>query len=417
MKENMYYGASHLIFQKAEELRNRMTPAEEVLCKLIHINEWKLKFRRQHPIWNYVADFYCHKLKLVIELDGGIHEQEEIKKYDEARENHLKELGLTVLRFKNEQVLKNSDEVLKEIAQTIAALSSTPLGDGGGDAGRDGGEDGGPFSPLGDGGRDGGKTLYVIKIGGNIIDDNAKLDAFLKSFAAVEGKKILVHGGGKLATRMAEQMGIEQQLIDGRRITDAETLKIVTMVYAGYINKNIVVTLQSNHCNAMGLCGADGDAILAHKRNHPVLDYGFVGDVDAINADLLQVLLEKNITLVFAPITHNQQGQLLNTNADTIAQEIAKGMSPYYEVELIYSFEKSGVLLDANDDNTVIPEITPAYYKELKAGKKIFDGMIPKLDNAFAALDNGVQKVIIGKAEQLPQLVEGTAGTSIIHER
>ncbi len=392
MKENMYYGASHLIFQKAEELRNRMTPAEEVLCKLIHINEWKLKFRRQHPIWNYVADFYCHKLKLVIELDGGIHEQEEIKKYDEARENHLKEFGLTILRFKNEQVLSNSDEVMKEIAQTIAVLSHPPLGDG-------------------------GKTLYVIKIGGNIIDDNAKLDAFLKSFAAVEGKKILVHGGGKLATRMAEQMGIEQQLIDGRRITDAETLKIVTMVYAGYINKNIVVTLQSNHCNAMGLCGADGDAILAHKRNHPVLDYGFVGDVDAINADLLQVLLEKNITLVFAPITHNQQGQLLNTNADTIAQEIAKGMSPYYEVELIYSFEKSGVLLDANDDNTVIPEITPAYYKELKAGKKIFDGMIPKLDNAFAALDNGVQKVIIGKAEQLPQLVEGTAGTSIIHER
>ncbi|MBL0268969.1 MAG: acetylglutamate kinase [Chitinophagaceae bacterium] len=396
MKENMYYGASHLIFQKAEELRNRMTPAEEVLWKLIHINEWKLKFRRQHPIWNYVADFYCHKLKLVIELDGGIHEQEDVKKYDEARENHLKEFGLTILRFKNEQVLSNSDEVMKEIAQTIAVLSSTPLGDGGGD---------------------GGKTLYVIKIGGNIIDDNAKLDAFLKSFAAVEGKKILVHGGGKLATRMAEQMGIEQQLIDGRRITDAETLKIVTMVYAGYINKNIVATLQSNHCNAMGLCGADGDAILAHKRNHPVLDYGFVGDVDAINADLLQVLLEKNITLVFAPITHNQQGQLLNTNADTIAQEIAKGMSPYYEVELIYSFEKSGVLLDANDDNTVIPEITPAYYKELKAGKKIFDGMIPKLDNAFAALDNGVQKVIIGKAEQLPQLVEGTAGTSIIHER
>ena len=403
MKENMYYGASHLIFQKAEELRNRMTPAEEVLWKLIHINEWKLKFRRQHPIWNYVVDFYCHKLKLVIELDGGIHEQEEVKKYDEARETHLKEFGLTVLRFKNEQVLSNSDEVLREIAKIIAQLSSTPLGDGG----REGG---------GDVGRDKNK-LYVIKIGGNIIDDNAKLDAFLKSFAAVEGKKILVHGGGKLATRMAEQMGIEQQLIDGRRITDAETLKIVTMVYAGYINKIIVATLQSNHCNAMGLCGADGDAILAHKRNHPVLDYGFVGDVDAINADLLQVLLEKNITLVFAPITHNQQGQLLNTNADTIAQEIAKGMSPYYEVELIYSFEKSGVLLDANDDNTVIPEITPVYYKELKAGKKIFDGMIPKLDNAFAALDNGVQKVIIGKAEQLPQLVEGTAGTSIIHER
>jgi|GEM_PF-4523 len=431
MKENMYYGASHLIFQIAEDLRNRMTPAEEVLWKLIHINEWKLKFRRQHPIWNYVADFYCHKLKLVIELDGGIHEQEEVKKYDQAREDHLKEFGLTVLRFKNEQVLKNSDEVLNEIAKIIATLSSTPLGDGGRDSGSfsplgDGGRDSGSSTPLGDGGKDkanstplgdGGKNLYVIKIGGNIIDDPAKLEAFLKSFAALEGKKILVHGGGKLATRLAEKMGIEQQLVEGRRITDAETLKIVTMVYAGYINKNIVATLQANQCNAIGLCGADGDAILAHKRNHPVLDYGFVGDVDTINADLLSVLLEKNMTIVFAPITHDQQGQLLNTNADTIAQEIAKGMSDDYEVELIYSFEKSGVLLDANDDQTVIPEITPSYYQTLKAGKKIFDGMIPKLDNAFAALDSGVQKVIIGKAEDLPKLVDGTAGTSIIHER
>ena len=447
MKENMYYGASHLIFQKAEELRNRMTPAEEVLWKLIHINEWKLKFRRQHPISNYVADFYCHKLKLVIELDGGIHEQEEVKKYDQARETHLKEFGLTVLRFKNEQVLKNSNEVLKHIAQIIAQLSSTPLGggdggsgsrslspsgDGGGDGGSgsrslspsgdgggDGGSDGRSSTPLGDGVGDGGgvKKLYVIKIGGNIIDDPAKLEAFLKSFAALEGKKILVHGGGKLATRLAEQMGVEQQLVEGRRITDVETLKIVTMVYAGYINKNIVATLQANQCNAIGLSGADGDAILAHKRNHPVLDYGFVGDVDAINADLFSVLLEKNMTIVFAPITHDQQGQLLNTNADTIAQEIAKGMSDDYEVELIYSFEKSGVLLDANDDQTVIPEITPSYYQTLKAGKKIFDGMIPKLDNAFAALDSGVQKVIIGKAEDLPQLVDGTAGTSIIHER
>ena len=418
MKENMYYGASHLIFQIAEDLRNRMTPAEEVLWKLIHINEWKLKFRRQHPIWNYVADFYCHKLKLVIELDGGIHEQEEVKKYDQAREDHLKEFGLTVLRFKNEQVLKNSDEVLNEIAKIIATLSSTPLGDGGRDSGSstplgDGGKDKANSTPLGDG----GKNLYVIKIGGNIIDDPAKLEAFLKSFAALEGKKILVHGGGKLATLLAEQMGVEQQLVEGRRITDAETLKIVTMVYAGYINKNIVATLQANQCNAIGLCGADGDAILAHKRNHPVLDYGFVGNVDTINADLLSVLLEKNMTIVFAPITHDQQGQLLNTNADTIAQEIAKGMSDDYEVELIYSFEKSGVLLDANDDQTVIPEITPSYYQTLKAGKKIFDGMIPKLDNAFAALDSGVQKVIIGKAEDLPKLVDGTAGTSIIHER
>lgn len=258
--------------------------------------------------------------------------------------------------------------------------------------------------------------LYVIKIGGNIIDDEQKLAAFLRDFASLNGKKVLVHGGGKLATRLAEKMGIEQQLVDGRRITDAETLKIVTMVYAGYINKNIVAALQAQQCNAIGLCGADGDAILAHKRQHPVLDYGFVGDVDAINADLIHTLLGKNITVVFAPITHDQQGQLLNTNADTIAQEIATGMSGLYKVQLLYSFEKSGVLLDADDDRTVIREISPSYYQRLKAKNKIFAGMIPKLDNAFAALDRGVEKVIIGKAEQLHQLAEGTAGTSIIHE-
>lgn len=258
--------------------------------------------------------------------------------------------------------------------------------------------------------------LYVIKIGGNIIDDEAKLASFLKEFASIEEKKILVHGGGKLATRLAEKLGIEQQLVDGRRITDAETLKIVTMVYAGFINKNIVAGLQANNCNAMGLCGADGDAILAHKRQHPVLDYGFVGDVDAINTELISGLLEKNIALVFAPITHDQQGQLLNTNADTIAQEIARGMSGLYDVQLIYSFEKSGVLLDANDDTTVIPEIKPSNYQQLKSKNKIFAGMIPKLDNAFAALKSGVDKVIIGKAENLKELINGSSGTTIINE-
>ncbi len=258
--------------------------------------------------------------------------------------------------------------------------------------------------------------LYVIKIGGNIIDDEAKLASFLKEFASIEEKKILVHGGGKLATRLAEKLGIEQQLVDGRRITDAETLKIVTMVYAGFINKNIVAGLQANNCNAMGLCGADGDAILAHKRQHPVLDYGFVGDVDTINTELISGLLAKNIAVVFAPITHDQQGQLLNTNADTIAQEIARGMSELYDVQLIYSFEKSGVLLDANDDTTVIPEIKPSYYQQLKSKNKIFAGMIPKLDNAFAALKSGVNKVIIGKAENLKELINGSSGTTIINE-
>ena len=258
--------------------------------------------------------------------------------------------------------------------------------------------------------------LYVIKIGGNIIDDDKKLSSFLRSFSNIDGKKVLVHGGGKLATRLADQLGVVQQMVEGRRITDAETLKIVTMVYAGYINKNIVAQLQANNCNAIGLCGADGDAILAHKRKHPAIDYGFVGDVDAINTGLLKTLLEQNISIVFAPITHDQQGQLLNTNADTIAQEIAKGMGNEYETELIYSFEKSGVLLDAEDDSTVIPSITPSSYQQLKARQKIFAGMIPKLDNAFAALNNGVQKVIIGKAEKLEELITGSSGTSIINE-
>jgi acetylglutamate kinase len=258
--------------------------------------------------------------------------------------------------------------------------------------------------------------LYVIKIGGNIIDDEVKLASFLAEFAAITEKKILVHGGGKLATRLADQLGVEQKLVDGRRITDAETLKIVTMVYAGYVNKNIVAQLQANHCNAIGLCGADGDAILAHKRQHPVIDYGFVGDVDAINTLLLKTLLEQHIAIVFAPITHDQQGQLLNTNADTIAQELAKAMGKEYDVSLIYSFEKSGVLLDAEDDSTVIPEITAASYQQLKAKKKIFAGMIPKLDNAFTALNSGVSKVIIGKAEKLNELIKGSSGTSIVNE-
>jgi acetylglutamate kinase len=259
--------------------------------------------------------------------------------------------------------------------------------------------------------------LLVIKIGGNIIDDEARLSSFLRDFAKIKDRKILVHGGGKLATDLSAKLGIEQKLVDGRRITDAETLKIVTMVYAGYINKNIVAGLQANQCNAIGLCGADGDTILAHKRNHPLVDYGFVGDIDRINTLLIKKLLEQQMAVVFAPITHDQQGQLLNTNADTIAQELAKGMSKEYDVSLIYSFEKSGVLLDAGDDSTVISKITAGYFQELKAQQKIFAGMIPKLDNAFAALNAGVKKVIIGKAEELNKLVSSQAGTAIVNEQ
>jgi len=274
--------------------------------------------------------------------------------------------------------------------------------------------------------------LFVIKIGGNIIDDEAKLSSFLKSFAEIEGNKILVHGGGKLATKLAEKMGVKQKLIDGRRITDAETLKIVTMVYAGYVNKSIVARLQSYHCNAIGLSGVDGDIILAHKRNHPVIDYGYVGDVDSVNSPLLRTLLGQSLALVFAPITHDQNGQLLNTNADTIAQEIAKAMTSDFDVTLIYSFEKSGVLLNVDDESTVIKKLNWEEYQKLKApstsllglaqtgsdgdGGKIFAGMIPKLDNAFAALNSGVSKVIIGNAEELQKLVDGLAGTTISNE-
>lgn len=255
--------------------------------------------------------------------------------------------------------------------------------------------------------------LLVIKIGGNIIDDDNKLAAFLENFSSINEKKILIHGGGKLATRLAQQMGIEQKMVDGRRITDAETLKIVTMVYAGYINKNIVAQLQQHGCNAVGLSGADGNAILAHKRIKGDIDYGFAGDIDVVNVSLIHNLLEQGNAVVFAPITHNGKGQLLNTNADTIAQEIATAMSTSYEVSLVYGFEKAGVLMNAEDDSTVIPQINAPYYSQLKQNNVIFAGMIPKLDNAFAALSKGVKKVIIGKAEQLAELAEGRSGTTI----
>ncbi|MES2331909.1 MAG: acetylglutamate kinase [Bacteroidota bacterium] len=257
------------------------------------------------------------------------------------------------------------------------------------------------------------ETLYIIKIGGNIIDDETKLSSFLSSFASIKGKKILVHGGGKLATKLADKMGVEQQMIDGRRITDAETLKIVTMVYAGYINKNIVAQLQSNGCNAIGLTGADGNLILAHKRQHATIDYGFVGDIDSVNTRLLQTLLDQDIAVVAAPITHDAKGTLLNTNADTIAQELATALGKFYQTELIYSFEKNGVLLNVDDENSVIAEITPAYFAELKEKLLIFAGMIPKLDNAFAALEKGVHKVIIGNAEHLTAIIEERSGTTI----
>lgn len=262
------------------------------------------------------------------------------------------------------------------------------------------------------------EALYVVKIGGNIIDDNNKLALFLKDFAAIKGKKILVHGGGKLATQLAKDLGIEQAMVDGRRITDAATLKIVTMVYAGYINKNIVAQLQANNNNAIGFTGADANLIKAHKRlpaDSKGIDYGFVGDVDSVNTNAILPLLQQDIAIVIAPITHDGNGQLLNTNADTIAQSIAVALSNNYAVSLLYCFEKNGVLLDANNDSTVISSINKEEYQTLKEKALIFAGMIPKLDNAFAAINSGVTKVIIGKAEMIELLIVGKAGTTIQH--
>ena len=258
--------------------------------------------------------------------------------------------------------------------------------------------------------------LYVIKIGGNVVDNEEKLQAFIKAFGLLEGKKILVHGGGKLATKLATQLGIEQTMVEGRRITDAETLKVVTMVYAGLINKQIVAKLQSANCNAVGLSGVDGNSIRAHKRVVQKIDYGFAGDVDGVNRTFLAALLEKDMVPVLAPITHDGSGQLLNTNADTIAQETAKALSALFEVVLIYSFEKPGVLLDVANDNSVIAKIDRQNFRNLKDQKRVYEGMIPKLENAFAALTSGVKEVIIGQAESLDALVQGKAGTTIVNE-
>jgi acetylglutamate kinase len=258
--------------------------------------------------------------------------------------------------------------------------------------------------------------IYVVKIGGNVIDDEANLASFLHSFAALDGAKILVHGGGKLATQMAAQLNIPQQMIDGRRITDADTLKIVTMVYAGYINKNIVAKLNALKLFAIGLSGTDGNLMKAHKRQHPTIDYGFVGDIDSVDADLLTKFVQKNFCPIIAPITADSEGNLLNTNADTMAQEIAQAVSRDFEVHLIYCFEKAGVLRDVEDESSLITSITKSNFQQLVDEKVIFAGMLPKLQNAFVALDKGVSKVTIGKWDMLDAITKGNTGTTITHE-
>ncbi len=252
------------------------------------------------------------------------------------------------------------------------------------------------------------KSLYIIKIGGNVIDNSENLYHFLKYFEGLDGFKILVHGGGKVATQIAEELGIEAKMVDGRRITDIETLRVVTMVYGGLINKNIVAQLQRFGNNAIGLTGADGNFIRAKKRPVKTIDYGFVGDIDkdSINPENISRLMQAGFTPVFCALTHDGEGQLLNTNADTIASALAVSLSSLYKTTLIYCFEKKGVLQDINDDESLIREIDPVHYEELKARHIIHSGMLPKLDNAFTAIACGVKAVIIGKSDDLGQLKE-----------
>jgi acetylglutamate kinase len=245
------------------------------------------------------------------------------------------------------------------------------------------------------------KPVTLIKIGGNIIDNPTELSQFSSDFSKIEGYKILVHGGGKSATKMAESIGLVPQMIDGRRITDAAMLDVVVMIYAGQINKNIVAQLQAKNTNAMGFSGADGNLIQSDKRNHPTIDYGFVGDVKKVNTQLLETLLSNGIVPVFCAITHDGKGQLLNTNADTIASELAIALSEVFDVTLNYCFEKPGVLYDAEDDSSVIENINQELYSKLKAEKAIHSGMIPKLDNCFNSLSKGVQKIKIGHHRML----------------
>jgi len=253
---------------------------------------------------------------------------------------------------------------------------------------------------------EGNNSLYIVKIGGNVIDNSENLHNFLKDFTALRGFKILVHGGGKVATQLSETLGIEPKLVDGRRITDIETLRVVTMVYGGLINKNIVAQLQRLGTNAIGLTGADGDFIRAKKRPVKTIDYGFVGDLDenSINPQNLKSLMDAGFTPVFCALTHDGEGQLLNTNADTIASALAVTLSELYETTLIYCFEKKGVLKDINDEDSLIREIDPQQYEELKTQQIIHSGMLPKLDNAFTAIACGVKAVIIGHANDLGKL-------------
>lgn len=252
------------------------------------------------------------------------------------------------------------------------------------------------------------EKLTLIKVGGKIVEEPDTLQQLLRDFSSIEGHKVLVHGGGRSATKIASQLGIESQMVNGRRITDAEMLKVVTMVYGGLVNKNIVAGLQALQVNALGLTGADMNIMRSDKRPVKDVDYGFVGDVEQVNAGLLSELIHKGVVPVMAPLTHDGHGNMLNTNADTIAGETAKALSACFEVTLMYCFEKRGVLRDENDGNSVIAEIAPDEFRQLVDNGVIQGGMIPKLENSFQALQAGVSEVVITQASAIADKREGT---------
>jgi acetylglutamate kinase len=258
--------------------------------------------------------------------------------------------------------------------------------------------------------------VFVIKIGGNVLDDAAALQDFLRAFASVPGPKILVHGGGKIATRLGDQLGIQSNYVDGRRITDDATIDLVTMVYGGLVNKQLVAQLQSINCNAIGITGADGNLLPAVKRPVKTIDYGWVGDVrsESLPLDRWKILLDNGFVPVLAPLTHDGAGHMLNTNADTMAATIAIALSASYPVRLIYCFEKKGILENVEDEESVIRFINPDLYVQLKAEQKLFAGILPKLDNAFDAINKGVREVLIGHAADLVRNTgSDTSGTLI----
>jgi acetylglutamate kinase len=250
------------------------------------------------------------------------------------------------------------------------------------------------------------ERLTIVKIGGKVIDSKQQLAEVLADFAKIDGHKLLVHGGGTLASEFGRKIGLEAKMVDGRRITDADSLEVVTMIYAGLINKKIVATLQGHGCNALGLSGADGNSIKAHKRVNNQLDYGFVGDIDEVNTELVSSFLNNGLTPVFSAITHNMNGQLLNTNADTIASVVAVALANQFSVKLVITFEQNGVLADPKDHNSVIHEMRHTEFKQLQADGAVSDGMVPKLDNGFNALNQGVKEVIITSFNNIAELNE-----------